>query len=320
VTTQTVTVASLSCPSCDEATVAADFYVKDGTGTQVWVHVPNTWQSTFNVKKQNFVPALGQSVVVQGVAGFVNGQHMITMKRFGEVGHVGPTTHAYDVGAGKFPSGAYVWLAPVKILNRGHWDDGDYSWDVRDPAGGAIVHVELSPPYNGQLHLPNVGDTVTPYGQVRFDPDHNWWELHPVRCWSASECVPTTAGYMRNGPPAGTPVASGSYTGSYEQGGPVPLWVPINGAAAPGTSPNQGAFGASFAVKGNEWWVQAVISATKPIASADANVNGGAWVPLTNQGWGWAKSIHAPAGSHVQFRAHATDGSIALSPSYVWPK
>src|SRR5439155_1099691 len=127
VTTQTVTVASVSCPSCDDATTPADFTVKDASGASVRVHVPNTFEETWNVKKQNFVPDVGMRVV------------------------------------------------------------------------------------------------VSPYGQVRFDPDHGWWEIHPVRCWSAGECVPATAGYVRNGPPPGTPADPGYY----EQGGPVPLTVPL---------------------------------------------------------------------------------------------
>jgi hypothetical protein len=229
VTTETVTVTRVSCPSCDDATVAADFWVSDASGASLWVHVPNTWQETWNVKKQNFVPDAGASVVVQGAVGNVNGQWMITMKRFGLQGTPGATVHAYDVAAGKYPSGTYVWIAPAQVLNRGHWPDGDYSFDLRDPAGGGLVHVELSPPYWGQLHVPNMGDVVTPYGQVRFDPDHGWWEIHPVRCWSPSECVPLAASYVRNGPPPGTPPDPGDY----EQGGPVPLYVPLHATSSP---------------------------------------------------------------------------------------
>lgn len=323
ITTQQSTVTSISCPSCDEATVAADFWIKDSSGATVRVHVPNTWQATYNVKKQNFVPATGMKVVVQGVAGYVNGERLITMKRFSEIGHPGPIVHAYEVAAGKFPSGTYVWLDPVKVLNRGHWDDGDYSWDVRDPAGGGMVHVELSPPYNGQLHLPNMGDTVAPYGQVRFDPDHNWWELHPVRCWTPSECVPTTAGYVRNGPPAGTPTGT---NGWYEQGGPVPLSTPMTGSTSTSGSTGgvttSGGLAANFqkSLYPNTWWVEASVYANQPITAVDARVNGGAWIPLGHTSWGsWAKSFYVPAGSTVQFRAHSSTGATATSVGYTWP-
>gem|GEM_PF-3003480 len=323
VTTQTSTVTSLSCPSCDEATVAADFRIKDASGGSVRVHVPNTFQATWNVKKQNFVPLVGMPVVVQGVVGHVNGEWLITMKRFADVGHPGPTVHAYEVAAGRFPTGTFVWLDPVKVLNRGHWDDGDITWDMRDPAGGGLVHVELTPPYWGQLRVLNVGDTVTPYGEVRFDPDHNWWELHPVRCWSHSECVPTVAGFVRNGPPPGTPATTATSTGFYEQGGPVPLSTPLSSGSSSGTGvTTSGGLAASFAksLNPNEWWVEVMVHANQPIVGVDASANGGPWIALSATSWGtWAKSFFVPAGSHVQFRAHSSTGATATSVSYAWP-
>ncbi|MHB8586673.1 MAG: hypothetical protein ACYDDF_12675 [Thermoplasmatota archaeon] len=423
VTTRAVTVVGVNCPSCESATVPADFYLRDRSGTQVWVHDPTTWQATYNVKKQNFVPEVGMTVVVQGVVGYVDGQYMITLKRFSEAGQPGPTVHAYDVAAGKFATGTFVWLDAVRVLNRGFWDDGDHSWDVRDPAGGGLVHIELSPPYAGQLPLPNMGDVVSPYGEIRYDPDHGWWEIHPVRCWSPNACVAPVSGYVQSGPIAGTPTATGDSTGYYEQGGPVPLWVPMKsggsgtsdagsgssyGGSSGGTvtfspsgnnwwvqtlvsSPQSvtgvdacvnndactslahqswGGWARSFFVatgssvvfraqevngaivsswvcawppsgsgsstttstgtgagtwstfhpaNGNTWWVQTSVTSTKPLAGVDASINSGSWISLTNDGWGWAKSIYAPAGSSVTFRARATDQSTAESAPYRWP-
>ncbi|MHB8604359.1 MAG: hypothetical protein ACYDCK_03805 [Thermoplasmatota archaeon] len=316
VTTTSVTVLSISCPTCDSATVSADFTVGDSTGAHLRVHVPNTWQATWNVKKQNFLPAVGQRVVVQGEAEQTSGgERFVTMKRFGEIANTGPTVHAYDVAAGKYATGTYAWISNAVVLNRGRWTDGDVTWDIRDPVGGGLLHLELSPPYYGQLHLPNMGDIVHPYGQLRFDPDHNWWELHPVRCWSTSECVPSTAGFVTNAPPAGSPTV---FPGSYEQGGDVPVWVPMDNTTT--TPPPTGTtFNVTFAPTGNEWWVQTTTRSDRVVATVDASVDSGAWVQLTAYSWGWAKSIHAPPGSLVQFRAHAADGSLALSPSYLWP-
>jgi endonuclease/exonuclease/phosphatase family metal-dependent hydrolase len=85
------------------------------------------------------------------------------------------------------------------------------------------------------------------------------------------------------------------------------------------TAVSPATFSASFSgVSGNEWWVQASVSATRTLAGVDARVNGGSWVALANQGWGWARSVHAPGGSSVQFRARATDGSLAYSAYYAW--
>ena len=79
------------------------------------------------------------------------------------------------------------------------------------------------------------------------------------------------------------------------------------------------AFTASFrGVTGNTWWVQTSASGNMPIASVAARVNGGAWVTLTKYDWGWAKSVHAPSGSRVEFQATATSGETARSTTYTW--
>jgi hypothetical protein len=144
------------------------------------------------------------------------------MKRFGEQDHAGPTVHAYALSSGRYQTGQFVWLQPVRILNVARWDDGDTTYDVRDLAGGGLVHVEATPPFMG-FRVPNKGEIVRPYGMIRFDPDHGFWEIHPVRCWNPGDCVSLSVPYVRNGVPAGTPVGPGYYL----QGGPVPLWVPL---------------------------------------------------------------------------------------------
>jgi hypothetical protein len=314
VTTVGVKVTSVTCSACDSPTAPADFTINDGHDS-VRVHVQNSWQPGWNPKKQNFLPHVGMTVVVQGRVQDSGGRHIIEMKRFGIVGTPGPTVAAYDVAAGRLPRESYAWLAPVKVLNVARWDDGDYTFDVRDPSGGGLIHIEYTPPFYGQLHIPNKGDTVTPYGMLHFDDDHGWWEMHPVRCWSRAECVPPAASYLRNGMTPGTP-ATGGY---YLQGGPVPLWVPQGGATL-----HQADLHAHFtpSPNGNDWWVQVTVSTEKAsLAWVDARVgDAGAWVRLDHAWWGdWVKSFHVPAGSKVQFRAVATDGGYQLSPKFAWP-
>ncbi len=80
-------------------------------------------------------------------------------------------------------------------------------------------------------------------------------------------------------------------------------------------------FSASFEprAQGNDWWVEVLVSANKPVAGVDGQVNGGTWTALDKTDWGtWAKSIHAPDGSSVQFRAHDTDGNTVTSQTYTW--
>lgn len=72
---------------------------------------------------------------------------------------------------------------------------------------------------------------------------------------------------------------------------------------------------ADFAPRGgNEWWIQVGVDSPKPLRAVDVRVNGGAWQALQLKSWGdWAASYRAPAGSVVEFRATATDGSQDVS-------
>ena len=312
VTTQQVTVSSVSCPNCSDATTPADFTVTDSAHVTMRVHVQNTFQATYNVKKQLLVPAVGSQVVVQGRLESGSSGRYIAVKRFGESGHAGPHVFAYDVAAGIYPTGTYVWLNPVRILNVGHWDDGDYSFDVRDPTGGGLVHVELAPPFNGQLRVPNMGDTVQPYGAVRYDPDHGWWEIHPVRCWGPTECASITASYLQNGPPAGTPASPGLYA----QGSAQPLWVPRTGGGSGGN------FTATFTIHSpSQWWQQVSVHPSTPrtIAGMQVRSSGGAWQTMKHASWGdWTSSIHTPAGTKVEFLAMDSSGNSAQSAPFTW--
>ncbi|HUR68568.1 MAG TPA: VCBS repeat-containing protein [Candidatus Thermoplasmatota archaeon] len=94
------------------------------------------------------------------------------------------------------------------------------------------------------------------------------------------------------------------------------------GSTTPPPPPPNGTFAATWKnVRGNEWWVETDVTVSGgTLSGVDARVDGGAWVALTHQSYGsWAKSLHAPPGSHVEFRARATDGQTATSAVYTWP-
>jgi hypothetical protein len=68
----------------------------------------------------------------------------------------------------------------------------------------------------------------------------------------------------------------------------------------------------------NEWWVDVKVEATK-VSRVDVRVNSGSWIALEKTSWGtWAKSVKAPKGSAVEFRAHDGSGNTATSSTYTW--
>ncbi|MEA3190751.1 MAG: hypothetical protein QOD77_1333 [Thermoplasmata archaeon] len=80
-------------------------------------------------------------------------------------------------------------------------------------------------------------------------------------------------------------------------------------------------FAATFQPRavGNDWWIEAAVTATKPVAKVEARVADGAWTTLPATSWGtWAKSLHAPNGAPVAFRAYDATGANVTGPTIVW--
>lgn len=81
-------------------------------------------------------------------------------------------------------------------------------------------------------------------------------------------------------------------------------------------------FTAKFTPKGvgSDWWVETAVSGSQPVAKVEAKVGSTAgWTTLPQQDWGgYAKSVHAPNGTYVQFRATSSTGAVVTSPTYVW--
>ena len=80
-------------------------------------------------------------------------------------------------------------------------------------------------------------------------------------------------------------------------------------------------FSATFTdPRGNDWWVEANVSANQTLAGVDARDDGGAWIALNRTNWGsWARSFYVQPGSIIEFRARSTTGATAISVRYSWP-
>jgi hypothetical protein len=110
-----------------------------------------------------------------------------------------------------------------------------------------------------------------------------------------------------------------AYVVGFERAGGTPNSV-YQVAGHPVPPPPPTGFDATFqGVRGNEWWVQATVTSSGgSVSGVDVRLNGGAWRPLVDHGWGWARSYHVPEGTIVQLRAHATTGATDLSDCYRW--
>ncbi|HET6397955.1 MAG TPA: hypothetical protein VFH47_00185 [Candidatus Thermoplasmatota archaeon] len=82
-----------------------------------------------------------------------------------------------------------------------------------------------------------------------------------------------------------------------------------------------GTFTATFTPtsKGNDWWLETKVSSTQTVTKVDARVNGGAWTSLPKTSYGtWAKSVHAPDGAKVEFRATSSTGAVSNVQAFTW--
>lgn len=92
-------------------------------------------------------------------------------------------------------------------------------------------------------------------------------------------------------------------------------------APAPAPTPATGALQVSVDdLRGNNWWIEAWLSAAQPLTAAEVRVDGGAWRPLSPTSWGpFVGGIHVPDRSVVELRATAAGGAQGTTVPYRWP-
>jgi hypothetical protein len=208
------------------------------------------------------------------------------------------------------------WIGGVKAV-RGSWRGpapdpgprGDSSGDAPGPEGAAA---SFGPRAVGNPWWVEV--RVEDYAAHRVEArvgSGAWRELGatPWGSWAASFPVPPGAAVQfrahgPDGPALSQPVA----------------WAA--GAAVPAPAPMAAPPGASFMPKavGNDWWVEVRVdpAGRGSVAKVEARLDDGPWVALPRLPWGaHGKSIHAPDGTAVQFRAALPEG-VASSPTYRW--
>lgn len=201
------------------------------------------------------------------------------------------------------------------------WTSEPFSWN---PSGGSTFGAQFSQVAGNQwweqAKVDAFGGTLA---NVDVRVNGGAWKPLAKQSWGANmwagshQAVDGSAVQFQATGSAGAKVVSACYRW-LPSSPPQTVTCPI----APPPPPPSG-FDATFTgVKGNDWWVQASVSANAPLAGVDARIDCGAtWKPLAKQSWGgWAASFNIPAGSKVDFRARGTDGASDLSGGYVWPQ
>ena len=106
-------------------------------------------------------------------------------------------------------------------------------------------------------------------------------------------------------------------------------WIPPSGQDAQRvpcpTGPTPGTFDASYSnVKGNEYWVEVVVTANQPVAGVFAYIGDCNRDPADmtyRADWGkWVLgNTRVPTGTKVVFEAYSTQGGSDRSGGYIWP-
>lgn len=213
-------------------------------------------------------------------------------------------------------------VTPTSLLLKSYARDGAKvdEWTIAAPGGDAPTPTPTQPtgaasfqPTAGNEWWVQVKVTGMQPASVEARVDGGAWTPLALKSWgdwAASLRAPAGAKVQFQArDAAGQTTLSGCYS-----------WPDRAAAPCPGATTQPPAYAATFRnARGNSWWVETDVTAAN-LAGVEARVDGGAWVPLAKQSWGsWAKSLRAPTGSTVQFRATSTDGASALSPTYAWP-
>jgi hypothetical protein len=85
-----------------------------------------------------------------------------------------------EVTSGSWNRARAAVYGKVIAIARKH-NDGDIHVNLEEPGTGKVLTSEISPFH--PLAVPQIGRMVKAIGIVRFDPEHEWWELNPLFAW-----------------------------------------------------------------------------------------------------------------------------------------
>jgi hypothetical protein len=328
-----------------KTTGQAHFYRYDAAGNMTWRQALPTYWSNKDLAIADVNGDGVQDVLANGPGTGGDGIWYLDSRTGAKEAFVGTSPWKVSRGpvvADLWGTGTTQWVVEVGAADSSVSGGGILVYDTEAPYNAVWPHLPyptlgpVAPPpgvsgsFNATftVHSPNEWwqeVTVAPaparaIAKVEVRVNGDFWQPMSKSSWGA-----WTASYHTV---AGTSVEflATDPGGAASQSAPF-RWLDGNltrGSVAPGTpppSPPPAPFAASFEPTAgvNEWWVEAKVRTSDPLAGVDARVNGQAWNALTHTSYDtWAKSIHAVAGSKVQFRATSTYGGVALSGNFTW--
>jgi hypothetical protein len=316
-----------------ETTGPAHFYRYDNTGKLVWKQTLSTFWNNKDVPLADVDADGVQEMLANGPDGTGHDGIWYLDSRTGAK-ETFVDLHPYRLNRAPivtdlYGNGRMYWVAQVAPSTSGG-AHGILVYDTGSPYSSAWPHLPYPPRGTGTAS-PSPTSTSAPTGSfaASFSVPSNvneWWVEVKV---TSTHAVGKVEAQVNGG--TWTALAKQSW-GNWAKSFNVPkgstvVFKATSTAGATATSAAYTwlgpapAFSATFTphAVGNDWWVEVAVGSGQTVAKVEVRVDAGSWVALGKQSWGhWAKSVHAPDGSKVVFRATSGAGAVATSATYTW--
>ena len=302
----------------------ANFYRYDHLGNMVWKRSLNTYWSNKDLALADVDADGVQEVLANGPGTGGDGIWYLNSK----------------TGAAETFVGLSPWQASRGPIVADLWKTGTMQWVIEvgptdGSSSGAILVYNTGVAYNSMWpHLPYVTKAAStapqPTLQATFTPkslgNPDWVEVQVT----SSSTITKAYASINSGPwylltkqssgtwaralsaPTGSAVKFRAFNAANEY---------ATSATYTWTPPPSPTLVATFTPQavGNNNWIEVTVTSPDPITKAYASINGGPWYLLIKQSSGnWARSLSAPDGSAVKFRAFNAQNEYATSSTYTW--